>query len=219
MKALRKALSSFLLAGWTMAGAAHAQLLPEPRPVLEPLKEPAPLLKGIAPAPRGYAVNEAFHQNEKLFKGLFKTDPRLLFGVALAPGLSLEGGYQHLLDQGFHRVDERDAWDTDGALFARSYSTHAGLKYTVPLNERLSVWGKLGRAYSAVPDPKLPDRDANPMKLPTRDAGRFVGVGANYKVDERTTIDARVGSHGDTAKKFGNRTNASGVRANLKMGF
>lgn len=208
-----------LLTGLTIAGVAHGQLVSEPQPVLEGLQEPLPRLKEIAPASRGYVLNDAYSPNEKLFNGLFKTDPRLLFGVALTPRVSFEAGYQHLFDQGFHKVNERDAWDTDGALFARPFTTHAGVKYTMPVGERLSVWGKLGLSHSALPGAKLPDRKAYPTGMPTSDTGLFVGVGAKYKVDKRTTIDAGVGSHGDTARKFGSWTNATGIRANLKKGF
>jgi hypothetical protein len=49
---------------------------------------------------------------------------------------------------GFHRIDERDARDTNGALGINGVNTHAAVKYTLPVTDRLTAYGKLGVAYS-----------------------------------------------------------------------
>ncbi len=72
-------------------------------------QEPTRFDKVMQPTPQLYGKNLGGNANDQSFKGMFKTDPKLLFGIDIAPGWSLEAGYVNLFDRGFHRIDERDA--------------------------------------------------------------------------------------------------------------
>jgi hypothetical protein len=204
-----KSICSIVITAVLASGAARAQWLHEqPVPTLK-LERRAPFSESFQPYPRTYAVNEADNPNHKLFRGLFKTDPQLLFGVTLAPNLALEAGHVSLADRGFHAIDPRDPRDTAGALDTANFSAHAAVRVTLPLSERLSVYGKLGVAHSQVQTGRLEDRDTGP----------YLGMGAKLKVDPRTSVDIRYGQHGDAGKKWGSTGNSSGLKADLKMGF
>lgn len=157
-----------------------------------------------------YGGNLNANPNDRLFGGLFKTDPRLLMGVAVTPGLAFEAGYVNLLDQGFRPVNERDPEDTTGAIGLRGFNLHAAVKVTQPLGERLSAYGKLGVAHS----------QNRRGQIQGVDTGLYTGVGARYRVSERVTVDGSFENHGHAAQRFQNATNSSSrVKANLSVGF
>jgi opacity protein-like surface antigen len=206
-----KAFCSALAAGILVAGGAHAQLVRELPSSYSPSHEPAktgPFDRSLQPSPRSYGGNETANPNDNVMKG-FRTDPRLVGGFELAPNLAVEAGYAHLFDRGFHRIDEGRPEDTSGALGAKSFSIHLAGKYSVPLSERLTAYGKLGVAHSG----------QKSGRTTVTDTGLYTGLGAQYKLHEKATIGAEVGRHGDAAKKWGSATNSDGVRAKLKMGF
>jgi len=160
--------------------------------------------------PRTYGGNLNANPNDRLFGGMFKTDPRLLMGLAVAPGLSFEAGYVNMIDQGFRPVNERDPEDTSGAIGLRGFNLHAAAKITQPLGERLSAYGKLGVAHSQ-------NRRGVYRGV---DTGLYTGVGAQYKVSERLTLDGSFENHGHAAQRFQDATNSSSkLKANLNLGF
>lgn len=219
-----KSIGCVLIAALFAAGGAHAQFVPRQdlsTPYLTKSPPPDPFSNSFDPHPRTYATNESATPNDKLFKGLFKTDPRLLFGVALTPNLALEAGYVNLLDQGFHRIDQRNAGDTDGALGTRGSSVHAAVRFTLPVSDRLSMFGKLGVAWSKrveTRDDLVSDKAAQANGLPATAQGMYTGLGAKYRINERMTISGEYADHGN-GKEWGPFTNANGVRAKLKVGF
>jgi len=209
--------TAFLLAAVVAADApAQAQHV-EPAAAPVALADTRPRSVFAAPRdprfqtfPRVYGGNLNANPNDRLFAGLFKTDPRLLMGVATTPGLAFEAGYVNLLDQGFRPVNERDPEDTTGAIGLRGFNLHAAVKVTQPLGERLSAYGKLGVAHS----------QNRRGVLKGVDTGLYSGVGAQYKVSERVTFDGSFENHGHAAERFENATNSSSrVRANLNVGF
>lgn len=170
----------------------------------------APRDPGNQAFPRVYGGNLNANPNDRQFGGLFKTDPRLLIGVAVTPTLAFEAGYVNLLDQGFRPVNERDPEDTTGAIGLRGFNLHVAAKVTQPLGERLSAYGKLGVAHS----------QSRRGVVQGVDTGLYTGVGARYKVSERLTIDGGFENHGHAAERFDNATNSSSrVKANLSLGF
>lgn len=160
------------------------------------------------PFPRTYGGNQAADPSAVSHKG-FRTDPRLLGGVELAPGLAVEAGYVNGFDRGFHAIDEGRPEEVAGALGKQGYSMHVAGKVSVPLTERLSAYGKLGVAHS--------ERRARGIEA--SDTGLYTGFGARYKLGENAGIDAEVGRHGNAASKWGSVTNADAVKARVKIGF
>lgn len=171
-------------------------------------QEPTRFEKAIQPPPRLYGKNFGENPNDQAFKGMFKTDPKLLIGIDISPGWSLEAGYVNLFDRGFHRIDERDARDTAGALGIHGFRTHAAAKYSMPITDRLSAYGKFGIAYS---------RAAGPASGPG-ETGLYTGIGARLKVNDRVTIGVEYGSHGGGARNVGNAS-SSQVKADIGITF
>ncbi|MFC4932659.1 hypothetical protein [Massilia sp. GCM10023247] len=200
---------------WILAAAAlvsvgaQAQLAPgSAPPTLQPQAPAKAFEPSFRPFPRTYGSNQAANPNDRLHKG-FRTDPRLVGGIELAPGLALEAGYVNGFDRGFHAIDEGRPEEVAGALGNQGYSMHVAGKVSVPLGERLSAYGKLGVARS---ERKAYGRVAT-------DTGPYTGIGARYKLGEHAGIDAEVGRHGQAASKWSNVTNADAVRASIKVGF
>lgn len=192
-----------------LAGLAQAQSTGVASAGPQLSAKPDPFNGSFQPYPRAYGGNEAVNANSKSFDGAFRTDPRLLGGFELSPTLALEMGYVDLYDRGFHRVDGNRPEETSGALFTRGFATHVAAKYTVPVTDKLQAYGKLGVAHGG--------RNEGGAKESA--TGLYTGVGARYQVSDKAVIDANVGRHGNATKKWGNGTNADGVRAGLKMGF
>jgi len=208
---------AILLAAAVATGAPAQAQLAEPAAAPVELADTRPRTVFSAPRdpagqafPHVYGGNLNANPNDRLFGGLFKTDPRLLMGVAVTPALAFEAGYVNLLDQGFRPVNERDPEDTTGAIGLRGFNLHAAVKVTQPLGERLSAYGKLGVAHS----------QNRRGAIQGVDTGLYTGVGAQYRVSERVTIDGSYENHGNAAERFQNATNSSSrVKANLSLGF
>ena len=207
---------ALVLATLVFAGApAQAQLAEPAAPVALADTRPrtvfsAPRESGAQTFPRVYGGNMHANPNDRMFAGLFKTDPRLVMGVAMTPALAFEAGYVNLLDQGFRPVNERDPENTTGALGLRGFNTHVAARITQPLGERLSAWGKLGVARS----------EHRRGRFQGADVGLYTGVGARYKVSDRVTLDGSFENHGHAAERFKDATNSSSrVKANLSLGF
>lgn len=170
----------------------------------------APREMGAQPFPRVVGGNLNANPNDRLFAGMFKTDPKLLMGLEVTPALAFEAGYVNLLDQGFRPVNERDPEDTTGAIGLRGFNTHVAARYTQPVGERLSAWGKVGVAHS---------ERRRGMRQGT-DTGLYTGVGAQYKVRKNLTVSGSFENHGHAAERFRSDTNSSSrVQANMQLGF
>jgi opacity protein-like surface antigen len=170
-------------------------------------KSPTLFEKGLERRAYVYGKNLAENSNDRLFNGVFKTDPKLILGVEISPNWALEAGYVPLIDRGFHKVDERDTGDTAGALGANGSSTHAAVKYSLPLSDRLSAYGKVGVGHSDV-------RSGGGASQ----TGIYTGAGAKLKVNERTTVGGEYGSHGGGLKSFGN-SNSNSIKADVGIRF
>jgi opacity protein-like surface antigen len=222
-------------AAFLLAGPVQAQMVeqaPDTYTSGQRATTQASFDKAYRPYPRAYGGNQAAGLNDKAFQGLFKTDPRLLGGYELLPNVAIEAGYANLYDRGFHRIDAGPE-NMSGALGANSFSSHLAAKVTLPLADNFDLYGKVGIAHSALKGEdakKAPENRAALMQVRNgkpsgvsikdqSDTGRYLGAGAQYRLDDKTTLDAQYGRHGDAAKKWGDATNADSVRANLKMGF
>lgn len=211
-----------------LAGSAQAQVVePASGTFTNPRQSATQALfdKAHQSYPRAYGGNEAASPNDKAFQERFRRDPRLLGGYQLSKHVAIEAGYVYLLDRGFHRIDAFEPDNALGSLSTSNFSSHLALKYSLPLTDKLTAYGKVGVAHSVMtptPNKVALDREYDPGK-PVRkqevDRGRYLGVGAEYKLGKNASIDAQYGSHGDAADKWGKATNATGAKANLKIGF
>lgn len=180
--------------------------------------------KAFQPYPHSYGGNEAAHPNDKLFKGLFKRDPRLVGGWQLTRNLAVEGNYVRLMDRGFHRIDPRESEETANVLDFNNFSSSFAIKYSLPLSDKLLAYGSAGTSHSLMTPGRnkvpLEPTFGEPRPAPKKevDTGVFLGVGAQYKVNDKTTLDVQQSSYGNAAN-WGGAANSSGVRAKLKVGF
>lgn len=222
MNARRMVFTAALLA----AGSVQAQLVNAPASNLsvEPGGRFGPLAAGFKRYTPVYGGNETANPNDRVFTG-FRTDPRLVLGYAFNDYLSLETGYSHLRDEGFHKIEPGpvESAVAAGALGAKSFTTHVAAKVTVPVSDRLSAYGKLGIAHSQVRnDNLLPPERVRPLTpgifAGESGTGAYGAVGAKYKLDKRTTISGEARLNGSAAK-FGNATNASAVKGSVGIGF
>ncbi|MFC0254505.1 outer membrane beta-barrel protein [Massilia consociata] len=209
------------------AASAQAQLLDTSTSRLgaQTLPGYGPLASGFKRYSPVYGGNEAANPNDRQFKE-FRTDPRLVLGYAFNPHFALEAGYSHLFDEGFHKINPYQPTEqaiAAGALGVKSYTVHAAAKVSLPLSERLSAYGKLGIAHSQLKDDgtlgamqEAPT--ARGVAVGTSDKGPFGAVGAKYKLNDRATVSGEYRING-SASKFGNASNASGVRGSIGVGF
>ena len=233
MKATGFALVAVLVA----MGSAQAQSIDAPSSNLsaQPGGRYGPLAEGFKRYRSVYGGNEAANPNDRLFKAQgFRTDPRLVIGYAFNQYLALEAGYSHLDDRGFHKPNPFNAREMAideavgaGVLGARSYTTHLAAKITVPVNERLTAYGKLGVAQSVVKNdgfvtPNMAEAHAGgkPATAFGSEAGTgaYGALGAKYKLGDKATLKGEVIMNG-SADKFRSNSNASGVRGSVGFGF
>lgn len=217
-------------------GSAQAQLLdaqplekPPARLEAEPVRPYGPLAAGFKRHSPLYGENEAANPNDKLFPG-FRTDPRLVVGYQLNNYLGIEGGYSHLRDEGFHKIDPYSPVESAvaaGALGAKSHTTYLAAKITVPVNDRLTAYGKFGVSQSIVKDDGFVTRDMAEGRVPSkaehpfesqRRTGGYGAVGAKYKLGDRATLSGEYRVNG-SANKFGGSSNASGLKGSVGIGF
>lgn len=197
-------------------GGVEAQLLDQPTPPqLQKAGLSPPFAGSFQPFPRPYVTVE--NGSTSIYDTIFdsyRTDPKFLAGVQLRPNLAIEAGYGNLLHRGFHFVDYGRAAERAGALGTTGSTSHVAAKLTVPVDDRLSAYGKLGLAYS-----QRNSHDEAGISTKDIDVGPYANIGAKYKLNEKASISGEVTRAGDTSSKFGNASNATGVSAKLKLGF
>lgn len=227
----------FAAAALLATGSAQAQLVdaPSSRLSTEPGGRFGPLAEGFKRYQPLYGGNETANPNDRLFKAQgFRTDPRLVIGYAFNQYLAVETGYSHLRDQGFHKPDPFDPREAAvdsalgaGVLGAKSFTTYVAAKITVPVNERLSAYGKLGVAQSVVKNdgfltPEMAEAQAGGKSTSVfgseTGSGAYGAVGAKYKLNDKATIKGEVIRNG-SADKFRSNSNATGVRGSVGFGF
>lgn len=194
-----------------------------------------PLAEGFKRYQPLYGGNEAANPNDRLFKAQgFRTDPRLVLGYAFNQYLALEAGYSHLDDRGFHKPNPFNAREMAideavgaGVLGERSYTTYLAAKITVPVNERLTAYGKLGVAQSVVKHDGFVTKNMAEAHAAGISAGAFGSetgtgaygaLGAKYKLNDKATLKGEVIMNG-SADKFRSNSNASSVRGSVGFGF
>jgi opacity protein-like surface antigen len=212
-----KASSLALAAAGLAAAGAQAQLV-EPSSPSQLQRQIQPqdqaFAKSFQPLPHPYMRNEAEIPDIKMFGDDYRVDPKLRAGFDLNPNFAIEAGYQNLYSRGFHYVEPGRAAERAGALGTAGSAGYLAGKVTVPVDEHLSAYGKLGHAFS---ERTIHDSDTTSAR--DVDAGPYVNVGAKYKLSDKISVNAQYEKYGDSAKKFGNDSNGSAVSAKLNVGF
>jgi hypothetical protein len=206
-----------LAAAGFAAASAQAQLVePSKAPQLQRQTQPQDqaFAKSFQPMPRPYMLNEAEIPDVKLAGDDYRVDPKLKAGFDLNPWFSIESGYQNLVSRGFHYADPGRADEREGALGGFGSAGYAAIKLTVPVDDRLTAYGKLGIAGTG----RLV-HDSLTTSVREGDIGPYANLGANYKLNNKASVNAQYEKFGDSAKKFGINSNASGMSTKLNLGF
>jgi hypothetical protein len=196
----------------------HAQGLEQPAPAIS-AKAAAAQPKAFAGSnagPFAYIYNGASESTTAFDTAFdsYRTDPKLMAGVALRQNLAIEAGYANLFSRGFHVVEYGRADERAGALGTRGFSSYLAAKLTVPVSDQLSAHGKLGMAYS-----QRISHDPAGLAATEVDVGPYANIGARYKLNDRATISGELTHAGNTANKWGGASNGTGASATLKVGF
>jgi hypothetical protein len=208
-------------AGLLVAGAAQAQLLDATAPPATLSSTPALSrpFAAIQPVPHTYVGNAAepvgLRNPDKSTFGVYVADPKLFGGINLSPNVAIETGYANLFTRGYHFADYARPDEVNGALGTKGFNSYLAARINLPVNDSVSAFGKLGLAYS--------ERVAHDRTLRATvadgDLGAYAGMGARYKLSEKASVSAQYEQYGNSAQKWGNQTNNSGLSAKFKMGF
>lgn len=139
-------------------------------------------------ATRGYVgVGVATAKNTTIDS--YKSSAKIYGGYDFDQNLGLEAGY----------TDFRDADYRVGGIngTTKGYGTYVAGKYTVPVNEQVAAYGKLGLAYS-----KRSISDSAGLNYDNHDTGAYAGVGLQYKLNQNVALNAEYERYGKS-KDFG----------------
>ena len=131
-----------------------------------------------------------------------KADGKLFGGYQFDERLGVEAGWTNHHKTDFANGNVRGS--TEG------YGTYVAAKYTMPVNEQVSAYGKLGISHN---ERKL---STNLGSIKDDDTGGYAGVGVEYKLNQNTALVAEYERYGKT-KDYGARANV--WSAGLKYGF
>jgi OOP family OmpA-OmpF porin len=137
----------------------------------------------------------------------YKADAKIFGGYDFDQNWGIEAGYTRYGSTDFSKTyggTERMTGSTKG------YSTYVAGKYTVPINERFSAYGKLGVSYS---ERKYTN---NLFSGKDTDSSLYAAVGAQYKLNQNLALTAEYERNGKQ-KNWGAEAGSWGL--GVKYGF
>jgi OOP family OmpA-OmpF porin len=117
----------------------------------------------------------------------YKADAKIFGGYEFNQNLGLEAGYTHFGSTDFYR--SADGQSVSGST--RGYGTYIAGKYTLPVNEQFSAYGKLGLAYS-----QRKYSNSLGMNFNDTDTGAYAGVGVQYNLNQQVALTAEYERYG-----------------------
>jgi OOP family OmpA-OmpF porin len=188
MKKLIVALAATIAA----AGAAQAQVTPMDA-------------KAYSPRPYvGIAVSGADNQATDNWRA----SPKIFGGYDIDQNWGVELGYTH------HGSEDYDTRGNNGVPVrgqVKGSSSYVAAKYTVPVNERVSAYAKLGAAHS------VRKNEVNGVgSFNERDTGVYGGLGVQYALNQNVSV---VGEYERYGKDKATGAKADALSVGLKYGF
>lgn len=185
-----KALPLILAAATLVAGsAAHAQQSTTFKPYV-----------GVGVASAANRDTDGRHADAKIFGGVDFTD-----------NLGVEAGYVNFSSRDRQYSEAYTGIPGGVKTTTKGYGAYVAAKYTVPITDRFSAYGKLGLAHSQ-------RKWSNNIGYSAADNDNdvYAGVGAQYKLNDTLSLVGEYENYGKR-KDFGAR---AGVwSAGLKVGF
>ncbi|MFC0250559.1 porin family protein [Massilia consociata] len=150
-------------------------------------------------AGRGY-VGAAAVSAKNTTVDAHKADGKLFAGYQFDERLGVEAGWTN-----HHKTDFGVRGSTEG------YGTYVAAKYTLPINEQVSAYGKVGLSHN---ERKLTNNLGQRFK--DDDTGGYGGVGVEYKLNQNVALLAEYERYGKK-KAYGAKADVWNV--GLKYGF
>lgn len=203
MKAFQIVVTTIALA----AGSAQAQFVaPLQTPVLQAERPAA--MRSLQSFPNVYGTSEGLPPADPLALDLYRSDPKLHIGIAFNSHLGIEATLTN------PNYVQRLTYMGSGPRLAQGVPLGTGgydfilaPKLTLPLDDRLSAFGKLGVAASE----RVHRQDT------ITDIGPAASVGTTYKLKNGQTVTAEIPLSPIERKAISGST--AGYGARLKVGF
>jgi opacity protein-like surface antigen len=185
-----KALPLILAAATLVAGsAAHAQQSTTFKPYV-----------GVGVASTSNRDTDSRHADAKIFGGVDFTD-----------NLGVEAGYVNFASRDRQYSETLTGIPGGVKSTTKGYGAYVAAKYTVPITDRFSAYGKLGLAHSQ-------RKWSNSLGYSSTDNDNdvYAGLGAQYKLNDTLSL---VGEYENFGKRKDIGARAGVWSAGLKVGF
>ena len=136
---------------------------------------------------------------------------KIFGGVDLSNNVGVEAGYVIFSNQDRQYSPEATGIPGGVKVSAKGYGAYVAAKYTVPISERFSAYGKLGLAHSQ----RKWQNDIG-YSSTENDNDVYAGLGAQYKLNENISV---VGEYENFGKRKDIGARAGVWSAGLKFGF
>jgi len=138
-------------------------------------------------------------------------DAKIFGGVDFTDNLGVEAGYVNFSNRDRQFSEAYTGIPGGVKTSTKGYGAYVAAKYTVPITERFSAYGKLGLAHS--------QREwSNNVGYSSSDNDNdvYAGLGAQYKLNENIAV---VGEYENYGKRKDSGARAGVWSAGLKFGF
>lgn len=144
---------------------------------------------------------------DKLIRNGRSTEVKVFGGYDFDQKFGVEAGYQHLGGESLNVTSN----GVPVTVHAKGYNSYVAGKYTMPINEQFSAYGKLGLSYTVVKH-----SDSRGLSHKDDESGLYAGLGFQYKVTNNVAVTAEY-------ERFGKRDGAldhnDAWSLGLKYGF
>jgi OOP family OmpA-OmpF porin len=151
----------------------------------------------------GVAVNAAKNQSSDDWKA----SPKVFAGYDINQNWGVEAGYTHFSKEDFNAFNGTAMTSAQ----VRGSSSYVAAKYTMPINDRFSAYGKLGASYN--------DRKVSMTGLGDyhdRDTSAYGALGVQYAINQNVSV---VGEYERYGKDKNVGAKADALSVGLKYGF
>jgi opacity protein-like surface antigen len=138
-------------------------------------------------------------------------DAKIFGGVDFSNNLGVEAGYVNFSNQDRQYSPEATGIPGGIKVSTKGYGAYVAAKYTVPISERFSAYGKLGLAHSQ-------RKWKNDIGYASTESDNdvYAGLGAQYKLNENISV---VGEYENFGKRKDIGARAGVWSAGVKFGF
>ena len=151
------------------------------------------LALGVTLAATGAAHAQSADQAPGAYAGVGVSSVGKLMSDGHKAQAKIFGGYEFDRNWGVeagvtNRSSESLDMQVDGqplTFRTRGYNSYIAGKYTMPINEKFSAYGKLGMSYNVIKH-----SDSRGLSHKEEDTGLYAGLGVHYKLNEKVALTA-----------------------------